>query len=109
MQTNNPYKDLFGREIKIGDYITYAANDGRCGVLRVGRVVELTESKEINYCYNVESKIPKIRAKSARYRMIDYKTREYGWNRQKDVSLGFLDRLIVVDNLPAEVQAVLEN
>lgn len=102
---NNQYKDLFSREIKIGDYITYAANDGRCGVLRVGQVLELTESKE---SYSRGKKHPKIRVKSARYRMVNYNTGKYDWERQKDVSLGFLDRLIVVDNPPAEVIKVLE-
>lgn len=99
------YKDLFNREIKVGDYITYAANDGRCGVLRVGQVTKLTHSKE-----EIRGQfVPKIWAKSARYQMMNYKTGEYGWDRQKDVCLGFLDRLIVVDNLPEEVKNMLKD
>lgn len=101
------YKDLFNREIKVGDYITYAANDGRCGVLRVGQVVELTHSKEKDYYANKKS--PKIRAKSACYRTVDYVSMKRGWQRQKDISLGFFERLIVVDNPPEEVISVLKD
>jgi len=100
----NKYKDLFGKEIKVGDYITYAANDGRCGVLRVGQVTELTHSKE-NYSGKV---IPKIRAKSARYGL-SYKTDVYGWERQKDISLGFFDRLVVIPNPPEKVVKILKD
>jgi hypothetical protein len=104
----NQYKDLFGKEIKVGDFITYAANDGRCGVLRVGQVTKLTEAKN-DYEDDIQLK---IRVKSARYGYLDWDEENeniYGWTRQKDVTLGFLDRLIVVDNLPEEVRNVLKD
>jgi hypothetical protein len=102
------YKDLFNKEIKVGDYIVYAANDGRCGVLRIGKVVELTVSKEEDYY--TKKKSPKIRAKSACYRMVDYDTREYGWQKQKDVSLGFFERLVVMDEnaVPEDARKILD-
>jgi hypothetical protein len=102
------YKDLFGREIKAGDYITYAANDGRCGVLRVGQVIKLTRV-ENEYEDDV---ILKIQAKSAYYGILSWDDEGYeikGWSRQKNVTLGFLDRLIVVDNPPEEVINVLKD
>lgn len=108
---NNQYKDLFNREIKVGDYIVYSAVDGRSGVLRAGKVVELTQSKEIDY--STEEKIPKIRAKSAYYGFIDWKgdTRIDGWSKQKDVSLGFFERIIIAqkDTLPKELLEILDN
>jgi hypothetical protein len=91
------YKDMFGRDIKVGDYIVYGAVDGRSGTLRAGQVVELTYSKS-----DYGDPSPKITAKS----WSNFRSRD-SWNspkgketgRQKNVSLGFLDRLIVV---PAE-------
>jgi len=97
----NKYKDLLGKEIKVGDFITYAANDGRCGVLRVGQVTELTQAKEKDYFTN--KKKSKIKVKSARWGCNDV------WLRQKDVFLEFFGRLIVVDNLPEEVRNMLKD
>lgn len=98
------YKDLFGREIKVGDYITYAANDGRCGVLRAGQVIELTKGTVAGD----EKKTPKVKIKSA-YFGVDWHatSMKHKWVRQKNVTLGFLDRLIVLDNPPKEVQDIL--
>lgn len=89
------YKDMFGRDIKVGDYIVYAGLADRSGVLRAGRVIELTHSKT---AYG--DPIPKVKCESWN------NFRSQGWNnevlsgKQKAVSLGFLDRLIVV---PAEI------
>lgn len=90
------HKDMFGREIKVGDYIVYGAVDGRSGTLRAGQVLELKEGK--GYGGEMEYK---VFAKSWS------NFRAKGWGapdnersgRQKNVTLGFLDRLIVV---PAE-------
>lgn len=84
------YKDMFGRDIKVGDYIVYAGLADRSAVLRAGRVVQLT-------CSKTGTDGPKIRVASWN------NFRSHGWNntersgRQKDVVLGFLDRLVVVD------------
>jgi len=93
------YKDMFGRDIKVGDYIVYAGLADRSGVLRAGRVIELTHSKT-----GYGDPEPKIKAQSWN----NYRSK--GWNdnkersgKQKDVSLGFLDRLIVVpENMVSE-------
>lgn len=89
--------DMFGKEIKVGDFIVYGAVDGRSGTLRAGQVLELKETK--NWSGEVE---PKVFVKSWS------NFRSKGWGapddtrsgRQKNVTLGFLDRLIVV---PEEV------
>lgn len=90
------YKDLFGRDIKVGDYIVYGAVDGRSGTLRAGQVIELTYSKT-----GYHEPEPKIRVKSwSNFKQDRYNPstgkHEEGSGRQKDVTLGFLDRLIVV-------------
>jgi hypothetical protein len=38
------YRDFFGNTIKAGDYIAYAVTSGRSGVLKIGRVTELSKS-----------------------------------------------------------------
>lgn len=121
MKTESEYRDMFGREIKVGDYIVYAGLADRSAVLRAGRVIELTYSKTGSVKYDPKTgertlvKEPKIRCESWN----NY--RSQGWNgeersgKQKAVSLGFLDRLIVVpeeyvsqkvkDDLDGEVQS----
>ena len=96
------YKDMFGRDIKVGDYIVYAGLADRSAVLRAGRVIELTASKEEVSIYDRKTgehsrgHEPKIRCESWN------NFRSQGWNgeeksgKQKAVTLGFLDRLIVV-------------
>lgn len=92
------YKDMFGNDIKVGDYIVYAGLADRSGVLRAGQVIELTCTKETRYGGEPE---PKIRCRSWN----NFKAQSRSWKaedpsgRQKDVTLGFLDRMIVV---PAE-------
>lgn len=80
--------DLFGREIKVGDYIVYGAIDGRSGTLRAGQVVGLA----IVHGYGKDT--PKVRVKSwSNFRADPDRDRS---GRQKDVTLSFVDRLIVV-------------
>lgn len=100
------YRDMFGREIKVGDYIVYGAVDGRSGTLRAGRVIELTHSKDKVSIYDRETGEhrhdyePKIKCESwSNFRSRDWGGKEKS-GKQKAVSLGFLDRLIVV---PAEI------
>lgn len=103
------YLDLFKKEISVGDYIIYSAVDGRSGVLRVGKVLELTKG---NISYE-SKKVPKIKVKSANYGFLDWKgnTRIDGWTRQKDVTLSFFERVAVVsrDSLSEEAIKILED
>ena len=82
------YKDMFGRDIKVGDYIVYAGAEGRSSVLRAGQVVALTMSQQ---GYN---KVPKIRCKSWSYFNSKWSAGQSG--RQKDVSLEHFSRIVVV-------------
>ena len=85
------YKDMFGREIKPGDFIVYAGLADRSAVLRAGRVIELTHSKT-----DYGKPEPKIKCESwNNYRARSWDGTEKS-GKQKAVSLGFLDRLIVV-------------
>lgn len=105
------YKDMFGHDIKVGDYIVYAALADRSGVLRAGRVLELTHSKPRWPDEVVE---PKVKAESWN----NYRSQNVPWNnpaaeisgKQKSVTLGFLDRLIVVPEsiVSAKVKADLD-
>lgn len=85
------YKDMFGRTIKVGDYIVYAGLADRSAVMRAGRVLELTYSKS-----TYGDPEPKIKCESWNfYRSKDWNGKEKS-GKQKAVSLGFLDRLVVV-------------
>ena len=94
------YRDMFGQPIKVGDYIVYGAVDGRSGTLRAGHVVALLASKP-RFDGDDEPLMPKIRVRS----WSNFRSRPFAGlhgdtkttGRQKDVVLGFLDRLVVVD------------
>jgi hypothetical protein len=96
------YVDMFGRQINEGDYIVYGAVDNRSGTLRAGQVIKLTCSKEEERVYDhkldtyVFRHVPKLFVKS----WSNFVSQGYGdkprSGRQKNVTLGFLDRLIVV-------------
>lgn len=88
------HRDMFGREIKVGDYIVYGAVDGRSGTLRAGQVVEL-KPPTANWRGEVEAKI-KVKAWS-NFRSQGWDGKEKSGRLDKNVTLGFLDRLIVVD------------
>jgi len=82
----NGHKDIFGKEIKVGDYICYGAVDGRSGVIRVGRVVELS-FRDTYY----EKGTPIVKVHAA----------EYGWKKcpepqSKAVTLSFTSRMAVL-------------
>lgn len=91
--------DLFGTPIKAGDYIVYAAVDGRSGTLRVGQVLELKPNG-------------KVFAKS----WSNFRAQGHSWTsdersgRQKNVTLSFLDRMIVVHDkmIPEKIWLDLE-
>lgn len=89
------YKDLFGRDIKVGDYIVYAAVDGRSATMRTGRVLELSHSKPSEY--GSDPIEPKITVASwSNFRATGWSNDHERSGRQKNVKLGFLDRLVVV-------------
>jgi hypothetical protein len=86
------YKDMFGNDIKVGDYIVYAGLADRSGVLRAGQIIELTYTKG-----GYGAVEPKVRARSwNNFRSRDGYDGNTRSGRQKDVSLGFLDRMIIV-------------
>lgn len=43
------YTDILGQSLNIGDYIIYGAVDGRSGVIRIGRITELTKGRGALY------------------------------------------------------------
>lgn len=102
MNTNLVYKDMFGNDIKEGDYIVYGAVDGRSGTLRAGKVLKLTQTKPDKYYPDREPE-PKVQVASwSNFRAEgSWRTQEgiEPSGRQKNVTLSFLDRMIVV---PAE-------
>jgi hypothetical protein len=103
---NHVYKDIFGREIKVGSCIVYAAVDGRSGVLRIGKVIELTESKHADY--KTHKKDPKVKVISCEH----WENCWRGDKRlSKAVSLGFLDRICIVpeESLSHEYRFLLDN
>ena len=102
------YKDLFERDIKIGDYIVYAAVDGRSATMRTGRVLELSHSKPSEYGFQPIE--PKITVSSwSNFRAKGWSNDHERSGRQKNVKLGFLDRLIVVpeDQVSDKIKAAL--
>jgi hypothetical protein len=110
------YKDMFGREIKVGDYIIYAGVDGRSGVLRAGRVLKLTVGKS-----GWEKTTPKVTCDTWNYGNTvewDHKANPSkatpfvkSGRQSKAVTLGFLERMIVVpeDYVHAKVKEDLAN
>lgn len=89
------HKDLFGKDINVGDYIVYSAVDGRSGTLRVGKV-EALKVRESGF--SDDKPQPTVFCRS----WSNFNTYEKDENgrqtgRQKNVTLGFLDRLIVID------------
>lgn len=102
------YKDLFGRDIKVGDYIVYAAVDGRSATMRTGRVLELSHSKPSEY--GSDPIEPKITVSSwSNFRAKGRSNDHERSGRQKNVKLGFLDRLVVVpeDKVSDKIKADL--
>lgn len=91
------HKDMFGNEIKPGDYIVYGAVDGRSGTLRAGQVIELKTGAP-HWC----TKEPELK--------VFVKSWSNFSGRQKNVTLSFLDRLAVVppETVSDEIKAALE-
>ena len=59
---------MLDQQLQVGDIITYSATIGNSPVLRLGRIMELSEAKEPNVYTG--RKPPKIKVKAV---MLDYK------------------------------------
>lgn len=89
------YKDMFDNEIQVGDYIVYASLASRSAVMSAGRVLDLTVSKTADWRGKL---VPKVKITSwNNYKATGgaYDNRRLS-GRQRDVSLSFPDRMIVV-------------
>ena len=101
------HKDIAGRDIKVGDYIIYAALWDRSATLKYGKVTGLAE-RDGAWCYNAEPrKTPTVKIYSA--------DRDFNgkWELQKKghvVTLGYLDRLSVIEphQVPADAKKLLD-
>lgn len=101
MNTKSEHTDLFGRPINVGDYIVYSASDGRLAIIRIGQVIKLTSSPK-NKWDNDSEKVAKVFCKSwSNFRSEGWNHGEERSGRQKNVTLHFLTRVVVVD--PATV------
>lgn len=102
------YKDLNDIDIRVGDFIAYAALWSRSPILKYGLVTRL-EKRAASYYQTEET--PTLRVitvdRSGRW---DKETNKhfYVWelqNKGKEITLGFLDRLLVIPRamVPKEV------
>ena len=110
MNASFEYKDLAGKLITVGSFIVYAANFGRCAVLKYGIVTRFNKRKDI---YNNSREIPTLKVLT-----VDRTSRReagqylYSWNLQnkgKEITLAFFDRMIVVNknDIPQEALNLL--
>lgn len=101
--------DLADIQIRVGNFVVYAASWGRCPVLKYGIVTRLAERKD----WRKEDELtPTIRVISVDRSpiWINGKNMGFKWELQKDgqeIALGFMDRLLVVDTLPTMAKRVL--
>jgi hypothetical protein len=97
MNEKTEHTDLFDRPINVGDYIIYSASADRSSVLRVGQVLGLKFGKP-DWNGDVAAK---VLCKSWN----NFRSEGFSWEdagiersgRQKNVTLGFLTRVVVVD------------
>lgn len=106
------YYDLADNEVKIGNFVAYAASLGRCPILKYGIVTRL-EVRDNRYDYMGPKQVPTLRVLTVE--KDDHFTQggkfvDRRWMLQKkggEMALGFLDRLIVVDKVPPMVKKIL--
>lgn len=96
------YKDLAGREIKVGDYVIYAALWSRSAVLKFGKVVSLAARKHGEYSLKKED-TPTLRVTSVDNFLGKYELQNHG----TPITLGFLDRVLVIDSVPDNIAKLL--
>lgn len=98
--------DCLGQELRPGQYITYAANDGRCGVLRIGRVLRIVTNDDGNETIRVAA--CELRGK---WEDRTYKKWLHQWKRfgKKEIVLGMPERTIVLpdDLIPGDLIELL--
>jgi hypothetical protein len=90
------YQDFFGNNINPGDYITYAALDGRCAVLRVAQVIALSNRRPSQW--NTKEDL----AETLKVRSVELYFGKDIRPIERVVTLGFLKRLVVIpaDSVP---------
>lgn len=95
------YQDLAGQDISVGDYVVYSAAAGRSAALKMGRVSGLGSRKD--GWRDDAPLIPTLKVVS-----IDAWKDGFGWrdfgalqNKGKPITLGMLDRVLVVTQVPA--------
>lgn len=108
---DTPHADVFNNQIKVGDFVIYAASLGRCSILKVAIVLELREKK---YSYYKDEVAYKVSVRTA-HREGDWKKGRdhYKWTLQKKgspITLEFTERMVKVDpkTLPLEVRNLLK-
>lgn len=102
--------DLFGRELKVGDYIAYSAVDGRSATMRVGKI-EALKKREGRYAADQTYTVFCRSWSNYRNSSSWYKTSTGApTGRQKNVTLSFVDRLIYVspEMIPEHIKKELE-
>ena len=117
MMTKKKHEDLAGNDIKAGDYVAYAALWSRSATLKFGRVTSLVIGK-MGY---PETTIPKIQVVSVdrtwndtwELQGVPWQEKsdgKYNFEKSKVQTLGFLDRMLVVDKsmVPAEARKLLD-
>ena len=102
MNEKSEHTDLFGRAIKPGDYIAYSGSEGRCPVIRIGQVIELKTVVKDKWKDEPTETVAKVFCKS----WSNFRSEGFSWGedadkeksgRQKNVTLGFLTRVVVID------------
>ena len=105
------YYDLNDTKIEVGSFVAYAASWGRCPVLKYGIVTRL-ESRKENAWYKESKENPTLRVLTVdrNEKWKDGKKISVEWELQKkgkEVTLSFLDRLLVVTSVPLGAKKVL--
>lgn len=99
------YKDLADQPIAVGDYVVYSAAAGRSAVMKMGQVVALGKRKGHEYRQpgweRVDTVHPTLKVVSVDAWRGDSSWRNALQNKGRPVTLGFLDRVLVVTNVPA--------
>lgn len=93
------YVDVLENELNVGDYVAYAALGGRSAIMKVAKILELTQGKR----GWGEKVVPKLRVISVDW-FFDR------WQKQKAHTLGFLDRLVQLQpgQIPTEIKRMLD-
>jgi len=106
--SNAERRDLAGNEIKLGNYVAYAASWSRSPILKYGIVTRLAERKHRYWPTDSETgkSTPSIGVLTVDR---DFKKQWEIQREGKEIVLGFLDRLLVVSpqQVPFEALDIL--